>query len=600
MMTESEVRAVLARSAGDRHAARVEAVETLDRSDYPWPRSARLRILRNYTCEPLESFLKLAGYRRDTQLHLSFGGYDTYLQEILDPRSELEESPPDAVILSLWLEALPMAFDGDGRLQVEATVDHVQAAIARLRERVSSLIFINTFLPASHQLGYPYGCRADNGLRAVNGAVTELADRYPSVVVVDFEALEETVGANETRDPRYWFMFKSPLAARFLSAWADVLAQAISSSQGGQRKVLAIDCDNTLWGGICGEDGIGAIKLSAHDYPGNVFRAFQRQLLELQRRGVLLVLCSKNNEADVFEVLDHHPDCVLRRRHLAGWRINWRDKASNLSELADELHLGLDSFVFIDDSPIETALIRRVLPMVDVLDVPLATHALPGVLGRYAGFFSVVRTQEDAVRTGQYEAERQRRRRSSLYADHEEFLASLDLVADVGPALPDELARVAQLTQKTNQFNLTTKRYGEGQIEQLVESEASAVLVLRARDKYGDYGLTGVAIVITAGDGCHVESFLLSCRVLGRHLEDVLLDEVVDHASERWHSTEVTADFIVSPKNCQVATFYQERGFVVVSSEDPRTTYKIASGAYQAARPAVVSVQRRATKWKNV
>jgi FkbH-like protein len=597
-MTNADVRAILAAADDGSHASRLAAVDALTRSDYSWPRRARVRILRNYTLEPLESFLRLAAYRRRVDLDLSFGDFDAYLQEILDSGSMLNTSPPDAVVLALWLESLPMAFDREGRLQTRAVIEHVCGAVAQVRARVPSLLCLNTFLPPGHRLGYPSSGEMIQAVREVNGAVEALAMEYPSVFVVDFDRLQAVTGESASRDSRYWHMFKAPLGAGLLGAWGDLLAQVLASTQGGARKVLALDCDNTLWGGIVGEDGVSGIKLDPHAYPGNAFVTFQRQLVALQEQGVLLVLCSKNNERDVLEVLDDHPACVLRREHLAGWRINWEDKASNLKELADELSLGLESFVFLDDSSLESDFVRQTLPVVDVLTVPAEPYALPGVLARYNGFFSVVRAPEDLLRTQHHAAERERHHSSSLFAGHEEFLASLDLVAEVGPAVPHELDRVAQLTQKTNQFNLTTKRYSAAEIRSLAASERSDVIVLNARDRYGEYGLTGVAVLTVDGGSCRIDTFLLSCRVLGRHFEDVLLDAAIDRARERWPSCQIVAEFIETPKNTQVAQFFPRRGFEVVAKNGPSTSYRIGALEYKPIRPAGVTVRRRVSEWK--
>jgi len=325
--------------------------------------------------------------------------------------------------------------------------------------------------------------------------------------------------------------------------------------------VVAADCDNTLWGGIVGEDGRQGIQLDPHEYPGNIHHAFQRQLVQLVRQGVLLVLCSKNNEADVLEVIDQHPGCFIRREHLSGWRINWQDKARNLEELAAELNLGLDSFVFIDDSPVECGLVRQLLPMVDVLQAPKRVYRLPELLRDYSGFFRLVVTEEDRRRTAQYQAQRQREAERSHAGSLTDYLAGLGLVAEIGPALAEEVPRVAQLTQKTNQFNLTTRRYGEGEIARLHEDPDSLVLCLKAQDRFGDYGLTGVAIVVRKDKSAEIDTFLLSCRILGRRLEDVFLNRVLAAALAAWPVESASAEYLRTRKNAQVADFYERLGF---------------------------------------
>ena len=597
-MTLDEARLLLGETAVTNHASRAAVVEALDRAGIEWPFTAHVTVLRNYTVEPLESFLKFAAYSRDMRVELSFGGYDTYAQDILDPSTKGLEPPLDGVVLSLWLDNLPMAFDGEGALQADAVITHLEQVIAALRRRVSCGVFLNTFLPAAHQLEDVYEPAGNAALHRLNAALRELAGRHASVFVIDFLALQSETGVQHARDSRYWFMFKAPLGTGLLAAWADALAQALAASRGAATKVVALDCDNTLWGGIVGEDGLEGIKLDPQEYPGSAFWVFQRQLLELHRRGVLLTLCSKNNEADVWEVFERHPHSVLRRHHFAGYRIDWRDKAANLRELAEELQLGLDAFLFIDDNPAEADRVRQALPTVDVLAVPQAPHGLPRLLAGYRRW-AVARTSEDSLRPQQYEAERERRQVATAFDDPEAFLASLELVADTGPALRSEIGRVAQLTQKTNQFNLTTRRYTEQDILRFVDAREAEVLVLAARDKYGDYGLTGVAILVAEAAGCRIDTFLLSCRILGRHLEDVLLDEVVQRVKEKWGAREITSEFIGTAKNSQVADFYSRRQFECIAEGNGCRRYRLATDAYHPLRPAAVDVRRRQSGWKS-
>jgi len=588
---QAEIPALLARAATGSHADRLSVVEQLDQAELSWPRQARVHVLRNFTAEPLEAPLKLAAFSRGLKLHWSCGDHDTYFQDILDPASTLHSSQADVVVLALWLESLPMAFDPEGRLQTAAVVEHVRSVVTELRNRVGGLIILNTFLEPCHGISRGWPSRSADDVRALNIEIRRMVGEVPSTCVADFEALRASIG--EAHDLRYWFMFKSPLTQRFLTAWADVLGQMIASSKGGQKKVLVLDCDNTLWGGICGEDGLSGIRLGPSDYPGVVFWSFQRQLLELQRTGVLLTLCSKNNEADVMEVLDRHPSSLLRPHHLAGWRVNWRDKASNIVELADELRLGLDALVFVDDSPVELEQVRQSLPMVDTLAVPKKLYELPGLLAHYNRFSGVIRTEEDASRTAQYTAERERTRQSVSFTSHDAFLESLELEATIGEALPEELPRVAQLTQKTNQFNVTTRRYSENEIEWRHASSDSAVVILRVRDRFGDYGLTGLALLSNADGHGVIDTFLMSCRVLGRRMEDALLDEVMAFFHRRWQCGEITAEYIASAKNQQVAEFFPSRGFEVVEQEGTGTRYSITAASYEPSAPTMVRIKRR-------
>src|SRR5262249_27162949 len=264
-------------------------------------------------------------------------------------------------------------------------------------------------------------------------------------------------------------------------------------------------------------------KLDRNDYPGKAFYDFHTSLLHLAERGVLIVLCSKNNEADVFEVLDEHPWCRLKRTHLSGWRINWQDKATNIVELADELNLGLDSFVLVDDSPAECELVRNLLPEVTVLSVPEKVYELPSLLLKQGLFDTLRLTDEDKGRARLYQSETQRKSSRGAFLSVDDYLASLETVAVIHRMTPAEGPRAAQLTQKTNQFNLTTKRYSEADMRTFAARTDAAVFTLSVKDRFGDLGLVGVAILERDGTAGRIDSFLMSCRVLGRGLERPVL-----------------------------------------------------------------------------
>jgi len=306
-------------------------------------------------------------------------------------------------------------------------------------------------------------------------------------------------------------------------------------------------------------------------------------LLELQARGALLALSSKNEECDVLEVFDHHPHMILRREHLAAWRVGWANKSDALRSLAAELRLGLDSFVFVDDSAMECAHVRHELPMVDVLEVPARRYDLPRLFESYDGFEGSVTTAADASRTAHYSAERMREEAARSCRDLPSFLASLELDVEVLPADAATVGRIAQLTQRTNQFNVTTRRYDVGRIDAFRQNEDALVLGMRAKDRFGDYGLTGVAIAIrerSEGDATiRIDTFLLSCRVLSRGVEDALLSALIVAARERFGALPMVAEYIPSPKNAQVAGFFVRHGFHDVGSPGPDRRFRLPEDA---------------------
>lgn len=340
-----------------------------------------------------------------------------------------------------------------------------------------------------------------------------------------------------------------------------------------------------------GEDGRTGIQLDRHSYPGNIFFAFQKQLLLFHERGVLLCLVSKNNENDVWEVLDRHPDCLLKRGHLAAWRINWQDKVANIRSIGEELNLGIDSFVFIDDNPTECEMVRAMLPEVKVFQVPAKRYLLPRLLFRDGLFDTLLLTAEDRKRSVLYRAESERKMAESAFSSKEEYLATLGIVAMIRSARSEDVERIAQLTQKTNQFNLTTRRYCSAQIEVFSSAVDAAVFSISVRDRFGDSGLTGVFIAFHEGDIGRIDTFLLSCRILGRNLESVFLNHCLAKLQARWNVSGWLAEYIPSSKNIQTADFYTKAGFSTDQTDATRTIYSCASADREGSTISYIAVK---------
>ncbi len=383
---------------------------------------------------------------------------------------------------------------------------------------------MNTFVPPYYS---DFGISSAKDLSSHHNEVLQLnqlireyvLSNSARFVLVDWERFVRLLGAGESMDYRFWYMSKAPFKKAFLDLYALELVKMARALKGKSKKCLILDCDNTLWGGVIGEDGLQGIKLDRHSYPGNIFYEFQKSILRLHDRGVLIALCSKNNEQDVWDVLEGHPDCLLKREHLSAWRVNWSDKASNISDLAAELNLGLDSFVFVDDNPVECGLIQDMLPEVTVLQVPDKLYTYPQLLKCDGLFDTLSFSTEDRQRSQMYRDESNRKHEQAKFETLDQYLASLSLSIKVHPAKEDEVPRVAQLTQKTNQFNLTTRRYSEAKISGLSKDPEWTVMSLFVRDKFGESGLTGVLIAHKDGDVGIIDSLLMSCRILGRNIE---------------------------------------------------------------------------------
>jgi FkbH-like protein len=351
----------------------------------------------------------------------------------------------------------------------------------------------------------------------------------------------------------------------------------ILPAKGLNRKCIVLDLDNTLWGGIIGEDGLGGIQLGA-DPPGNAFTLFQRALLTLWKRGILLAVCSKNSEAEALAVFDEHPDMVLRREHFAAYRINWDDKVQNICALAEELNIGLESLVFLDDNPVERARVRAALPQVLTPELPMDPSYYRSMLLDLPVFETLALTDEDRSRNRMYAEQQARRAHEARYAGNdalEEYFADLGIVVEISPASSLTLPRLAQLTRKTNQFNTTTRRYSEADLAEML-ARGHRVYALRAGDRFGDYGVVGAAILVPSSSACwELDTLLLSCRAMGRGVESAMLAAAAREA--RRHGAEWLEGWIIpTARNEPVRRCYRDHGFILARDElDGRQLWRL-------------------------
>lgn len=393
-----------------------------------------------------------------------------------------------------------------------------------------------------------------------NTALVQTEAEHNNVKLLDFREFTRQYPAEEVFDWKFWFisqMGMNPKVTKPFMEWFNHKLEQIALKR---KKCLVLDLDNTLWGGVLGEDGIEGIKLGG-DYPGKAFHYFQEALLELSKSGVILTVCSKNNEEDVLEAWEKNPFMVLKKDNFATWRINWTDKATNIKELADELNIGLDSFVFIDDNPTERELIKQVLPMVEVPEFPAQPYELPvffkEIVEKYFRVYSV--TNEDKKKTEQYKANAQRAQAQRSFVDFDAFLESLNIQMTIEAANEFNIPRIAQMTQKTNQFNLTTKRYTDADVRTFLQN-GWKIWCISVADKFGDNGITGCIIV----NGDTIDTFLLSCRILGKGIEIAFIKKILSLMEESGVNT-VKAEYIPTAKNAQVKDFYDRCGFLCVA-----------------------------------
>jgi len=412
-----------------------------------------------------------------------------------------------------------------------------------------------------------------------------------NVRLVDLEKVIATVGVEKSLDFRHFYSSKMLYSVAFFKTYVEYIKPIIMGANGKAKKALIFDCDNTLWKGILGEDGFKNIEMSQETSDGAVFAEIQSIAMSLIKQGVLIGLCSKNNPEDVDEVIKDHPDMQLRDEDFTIIRSNWLDKVSNLKSIAQELNIGLDSMVVVDDSPFEVNLVREALPEITALQVPEELHKYPELLRRNIGlFYNLSVTAEDSKKVEIYKHQKLRESVKQEYHDIEDYFTSLGMKITICQEDESIIQRISQLTQKTNQFNLTTKRYTEGDIRNLNVMDNSKVIAFSVSDKFGDIGVTGVCIIIIdkSKTAC-IDTFLISCRIIGRNIEFVLMDYLINTLKDNGINS-VKAKYIKTSKNSQVRDFYDKCSFVPTTITDLLKEYVLDINDYKPSKINYIEV----------
>ena len=476
--------------------------------------------------------------------------YGQYRQAILDPGSALYAFGPDVVVLALHDGDVPfLSVSADPEDALDRQVSLLAGLWKQLVERTGATVLQFTFaIPPEQPLGHLGASLTGSRLRLLRELNLRMTAAAPDpVVFVDCERLAAEVGTRTWFDPRYWHLAKQAVNPRCVPLLARQVGAVVAASAGVSRKCLVLDLDHTLWGGVLGEDGIDGIRLGEGS-EGEAFSAFQEYLLALRSRGVVLAVCSKNDEALVREAFTTHPSMRLSLDDMAVVSAGWDDKPAQLRRIAQDLALGLDSMVFVDDNPVEREAVRQLLPDVDVIRLPADPAGYVRALADYP-YLEIVRlTAEDTERTAQYRARAAAAAALTEASSLDEFLASLEMDAAVEPVGPSNLARVAQLVSKTNQFNLTGRRRSQAELEVLCDDPQVVALGVRLRDRFADHGLVAVLIGRVDGTTFEIDTWLMSCRVIGRTLEHALAQVVARTAAERG-CTRVRGVYVPSAKN---------------------------------------------------
>ncbi|MCC7054128.1 MAG: HAD family hydrolase [Gemmatimonadaceae bacterium] len=539
----------------------------------------------NELCDFLEIVLLSEGFR-PTFLQSEYGAY--FEESVLDP-SRLRDFRPQIVYVhtsyrNLHLLPTPDTSPEDVASRVKQELDKLRSVWSAVHEHTGAQVIQNNFdAPPHRMLGnldavHPAG--AARFVASLNAALAEAVSTSPGVLLHDMVSLADRLGRARWSDASRWFSYKLAHTPEAHFEIARSLTAQVRAIYGRARKVLVLDLDNTLWGGVIGDDGVDRIRIGRETAEAEAFTAFHEYCLSLRARGVLLAVCSKN-DADVAKTGLAHPDSVLRLEHFSAFRANWQPKHENILSMAEELNLGADSFVFVDDNPAERALVAAQLPMVAVPDVGSDVTRYADIIDDMRYFESVTLSADDLKRAAQYSANSARVSASARFADYGEYLASLTMSAEIDLFSPLYLERIAQLTNKTNQFNLTTRRYSLAEMKAIADDASHIALYGKLTDRFGDNGLVSVLVARVEGDSAEIDLWLMSCRVLKRDMELAMLDVLVERAREQGVKR-LRGRFIPTAKNSMVEDHYDRLGFTLIRAEEKSTWWDLPISEYVA------------------
>lgn len=559
----------------------------------------RMAVARSFTIEPVVPLCRAMALLKGLDLTIQVSGFNTYAQDFLDTQGPLYQFSPHLVLLAVQTRDIaPELWSGVSDLPDDSLKGVVERVIETYRNLVTVFRAHSRADLIVHGLDVPpRPCQGnldaqyfgqEDAVSTINSELKRLAQRTAGVYYLDYGALVARYGRLRWRDERKWHTVRMPIAANHLVYLAQEWLRFLCPLTGKLGKVLVTDLDNTLWGGVIGEDGLEKIQIG-NDYPGSAYKAVQRVIKDLSRRGIILAVCSKNNWADAMEALENHPEMLLRPKDFAALRINWTDKAHNLREIARELNVGIDSLVFLDDNPAEREQIKRQLPEVTVIDLPDDPLEYADALSGTPELERLSLSVEDSDRGRLYAAQRERKALEETVTSLEDFYWSLQQEVTITPVSFHTLPRVAQLTQKTNQFNVTTKRYSEAQLQALGKDPTHRMFAVQVKDRFGDNGLVGAVLTRDVGDVCEIDTFLLSCRVIGRTVETAMLASLVEECRKRGIPV-LEGWYIPTTKNAPCKDLYAQHGFQIAETQGDTVRWRLDAGAATIAYPAWLRV----------
>lgn len=532
------------------------------------PTVGKLAILGDCATQLLATAIKGYGYAHGLNLDIFDADYNQIEVQVIDAGSELYRFAPDHILLFMCTEKLYECFcetkPSDRGKFAEVAFRKIKGHWDSILSQRVVHILQYSFVEKDDGIWGNFSSKREDSflfqLRKLNLLMMEGAQQNKSVFLLDLNAIQRQMGSGVFFDEKYYYSAKTPISLTAMPLAAKQVIDVLDALRGRVKKCVILDLDNTLWGGVIGDDGLSGIEIGELG-AGHAFSEFQMWLRELRRRGVLLAVCSKNNEDTAKEPFEKHPDMVLRLSDISMFVANWQDKASNIRVIQQTLNIGMDSMVFLDDNPFERELVRSLIPEITVPELPEDPALYCTVLKQMNLFETASFSAEDAVRTEQYQAEAGRVALQKQFHSMDEYLMSLEMRAEVKPFDAFHYPRIAQLTQRSNQFNLRTVRYTEEDIGRIAEDEDYLTLYFTLRDKFGSHGLISVVILQKEGDTLFVNTWLMSCRVLKRGMEEFIANSIMRLAKEKGFRC-VVGEYLQTPKNRMVEHLYEQLGFV--------------------------------------
>lgn len=527
-----------------------------------------LAVLGDCATQHLATALRGYGVSVGIRLNVFDADYDQIDAQVMAPDSELYRFAPQGVLLQMCTEKLQEAFydrPPEARASfAEDTYARIRQIWSRIGSRIPATVLQCNFPLIDDGVFGQFGNKTEQSFlfqqRKLNYLLMQGCQEAKNTFLIDLDALQTALGRSTFADPKLYYVAKMPISLAALPAAAKLVVDVVRSLQGAVKKCLVLDLDNTLWGGVIGDDGLSGIQIGELG-TGHAFSDFQKWLKELKNRGILLTVCSKNNEETAKEPFEKHPEMVLRLEDFSMFVANWEDKARNIRTIQQALNIGMDSMVFLDDNPFERELVRIMIPEITVPELPEDPALYLQYLRGLDLFETASYSREDAGRTEQYREKAQRAAFEAAFQSYDDYLEALQMRASAAAFDPFHYPRIAQLTQRSNQFNLRTVRYTEAEIEALAQDDSRIGLYFTLKDKFGDHGLISVVVLEKQPeDTLFISEWLMSCRVLKRGMEEFIVDKILSVAAQQGFRR-VVGEYIPTPKNAMVKDLYEQLGF---------------------------------------